>query len=219
MFVLKNSLSVSTTSLWSLIILLLSLGIILLLLFCLRIWIKGRIVLQNVLWSVNFSLQSFLEYSYTAVLLMLTTLFFMIIVFIPLTELQECTGPHVARASLGRPVNLRVRNNFILWYTCLFIYMILQWRKIIIEKFGISSFSCYWAFYVTSKQGIVLAELVLKGFLSIVWESMSLFEWPNLFHRRQALVTSHEFPLQRGVRTLLWVADVMKPCEERMSLK
>ena len=42
-------------------------------------------------------------------------------------------------------------------------------------------------FYVTSKQGIVLAELVLKGFLNIVWESMSLYEWPNLFHRRQAL--------------------------------
>ena len=41
-------------------------------------------------------------------------------------------------------------------------------------------------FYVTSKQGIVLAELVLKGFLNIVWESMSLYEWPNVFHRRQA---------------------------------
>ena len=32
-------------------------------------------------------------------------------------------------------------------------------------------------FYVTSKQGIVLAELVLKGFLNIVWESVSLYEW------------------------------------------
>ena len=71
--------------------------------------------------------------------------------------------------------------------------MILQWRKILIENVGISSFSCYWAFYVTSKQGIVLAELVLKGFLSIVWESMSLFEWPNLFHRWQALVLSQSW--------------------------
>ena len=45
--------------------------------------------------------------------------------------------------------------------------MILQWRKIIIEKAGISSFSCYWGFYVTSKQGIVFAEVVLKGFWTL----------------------------------------------------
>ena len=55
--------------------------------------------------------------------------------------------------------------------------MILKWRKIMIGKVGISSFSCCWGFYVTSKQGIVLAELVLKGFLNIVWESLSLYEW------------------------------------------
>ena len=74
-------------------------------------------------------------------------------------------------------------------------------------------------FTLPQNKALYLLNFVLKGFLSIVWESMSLFEWPNLFHRRQALVTSHEFPLQRGVRTLLWVADVMKPCEERMSVK
>ena len=103
---LKNSLTVSATSLWSLIIL----RIIWLLFFCLRVWIKGQIVLQNFLWSVNFFLQSFLKCSCTALLLMLTTLFLIISLCSPYWVLQECTGLHVARASLGRPVNLHVRN-------------------------------------------------------------------------------------------------------------
>ena len=87
--VTKNSLSVSATSLWSLIILSLSLRIIWRLFFCLRVWIKGQIVLQNFLWSVNFSLQSFLKCSCTALLLMLTTLFLIIIVFIPPIEFYK----------------------------------------------------------------------------------------------------------------------------------
>ena len=107
---LKNSLTVSATSLWSLIILSLSLRIIWLLFFCLRVWIKGQIVLQNFLSSVNFFLQSFLKCSCTALLLMLTTLFLIISLCSPYWVLQECTGLHVATASLGRPVNLHVGN-------------------------------------------------------------------------------------------------------------
>ena len=105
---LKNSLSVSATPLWSLIILSLSLRIIWLLFSCLRVWIKGQIVLQNFLWSVNFSLQSFLKCSCTALLLMLTTLFLIISLYSPYWVLQECTGLHVARASLVRPVNIKI---------------------------------------------------------------------------------------------------------------
>ena len=120
---LKNSLSVSTTSLSSLIILSLSLRIIWLLFFCLRVWIKGQIVLQNVLWSVNFSLQSFLKCTCTALLLMLTTLFLIISLYSPYWVLQESTGLHVARASLGRPVNLRVGNIKIYSLMYMFVYI------------------------------------------------------------------------------------------------
>ena len=121
---LKNSLTVSATSLWSLIILSLSLRIIWLLFFCLRVWIKGQIVLQNFLWSVNFSLHSFLKCSCTALLLMLTTLFLIISLYSPYWVLQECTRLHVARASLGKPVNLHVGNIKIysLMYTFVYIH-------------------------------------------------------------------------------------------------
>ena len=120
---LKNSLTVSATSLWSLIILSLSLRIIWLLFFCLRVWIKGQIVLQNVLWSVNFSLQSFLKCTCTALLLMLTTLFLIISLYSPYWVLQESTGLHVARASLGRPVNLHVGNIKIYSLMYMFVYI------------------------------------------------------------------------------------------------
>ena len=120
---LKNALTVSATSLWSLIILSLSLRIIWRLFFCLRVWIKGQIVHQNFLWSVNFSLQSFLKCTCTALLLMLTTLFLIISLYSPYWVLQECTGLHVARASLGRPVNLHVGNIKIYSLMYMFVYI------------------------------------------------------------------------------------------------
>ena len=79
-------------------------------------------------------------------------------------------------------------------------------------------------FYVTSKQGIVLAELVLKGFLNIVWESVSLYEWRCSIDGKHLSKTSQvlsflyrevtaRIPLaQRSVPRALFLTSVNRPC-------
>ena len=58
-----------------------------------------------------------------------------------------------------------------------------------------------------------LTRLFCSIFLKFVWDVMFLYELSKLFHRRHALewnVLSPEFLLHDGVRTSLYIADLVR---------